>query len=409
MIGLESDYRQCFAARFEYLNTRRQIMFTYTELSERQIVCMPFLSKHSTMRVFCCSGDLHTERKVSIETPRQTYYDYRIIACGWGDPPAGDRWCTYIPGAQTIISITPVVFSIRYRDDKYCFCSKDPIDTRTIICPYQTYTDKECWVAIVRDIKVHTPEIHLSVKLMSEKVCYIETLDRISQRSISIVLQAHSEKSIYGCFEKHVATFTSVIDMGVLDYYTQRWCECVGAATETDRYCWMMGSPHSDRHIALRYQIYSDRSIALSIHRMRYIHEFAIIPATPTPSDRYCYYLPIIYYSEIQTFVETREKYDAKTPNLLKTDLQVYSNKDNNLQTYMLNERSMEVYSDDLAALQHDNDILKGHKVTIATSKNTYNIATVDNTGAQISSNSTNVQMKLKHTTIDELVITVKE
>lgn len=169
MMQSEYDSRVFFACFYEYLSSKRTIMFTYSEESSRYIYAYSTLTKNSTRTMLCCQDSIHTQRQVSIVRPRLTYGDQRFMVSGWGESPAGDRMCFFVPGAQVVIHTAPIYFTMRYIDRRYCFCCKSPISQRTIMYAYIAESDRLCLAQVVCDIKMHTPDVYLTVQVASNR------------------------------------------------------------------------------------------------------------------------------------------------------------------------------------------------------------------------------------------------
>lgn len=323
-----------------------------------------------------------------------THVDHRFMASGWGESPKGDRWCTFVPGAKVVLTTAEVHFPIRIPSDRQTFCATTPVSSRSILFSYTAVSEQIIDFVVVQKTLVFTPVTHSTIIHAGDQLCYVETLDRISPRTIMYSLLVASEVTTLVQRMQLVHVHTPSVNFGVLGLTTERWCEVVKGHTHTDRHCFMMGNPHSDRHITFNILMASERFVSIVVHRMKYIHEFKMIQATPYPTERHCWYVPIIYNTERLSFLESRPVFVTKTPNAVKTDMILYSDHDEKVQLSITNERNTEVNSDSIDKLEKENTITT-NKVTFSATKNNFEVTSVDNMGASVAKNNANKERKI--------------
>lgn len=402
---LDSTERYCVCETFTTNSSRRFILFSYQIESERYIYVQYIRTLLTQRKLGYSAGYITSDRKLFTPERWDTLASHRFMAAGWGNPPSGDRYCTYTPGAQVLLLATPVHFPIRIPCDIWTLCSTNPISQRQIMYSYTGISEKIIDFAVVQQINVNTPEVYFPVTHRNEMICLVQTLNTMSQRVVIFPLQVVCEVTTLVQRFRKINIFTSLTNFGVLDIHSEVWCECVSMATITERQCFMMGNPHSDRYLTFNVNMATERSICLIVHKMRYVYEFKVIQAVPIPTERWCYYLPIIYYIERLTIVETRPLFVKKTPNAIRTEMVLFSDADEEPQMSITNQRTIELSGTTITKLQQESGI-NVNRAVFSSKQNVFSISSVDNTGASVSKSNTNKERKLLESVIDCLDIT---
>ena len=115
-----------------------------------------------------------------------------------------------------------------------------------------------------------------------------------------------------------------------------------------------------------------------------------MVQARPTPSERMCMYSAIIHITERYCFSEYRDIYASRTPSSIIDTTMLYNMNDSEVTGFFNLDRAVELQG----ALVQNQDIyskLTANTVLFSSKDANFIISAVDNTGASISVNNTNV------------------
>jgi len=382
-VGALHDVRNCFTVASPYLATNRYIVTVYVLGSER-FTYIKYAEHYISVRKLLCSQNTKVTHRWCY-VPKRVYVhaDNKICFTPAAEVNFALRYCTYSLGSSNIIYTFPVSLAITYNSDRKCFVEQNIVSNRYILVKYQTASDRNSYVCIREEVRTITPKISLTL-LYSNERSMIFVIGDSTQRNMTLSYTLQNERKVTAAVYREIKIATPKVSLSITDINTSRYCMVGRVLSHTDRTCWFMTSPMTERQIMLHYTSATERQLTFYLGRVNRIFTFVATPSQLVPSERFIFVVGFAYKSERYCYSEMRPLWYKKTPLASSPLVNVRSNQDKDASVKITNDRPLEMHGfyGDIEEITS----LNKHRLTNTTDRNTLEVSAVDNTGAMINS-----------------------
>ena len=392
MTGLFDVEVKAFCQSAPYLFSVRYGHFVVRIWTERFVwnnYSQTYISSRS-----CTYGqsEYHSERHIVIVKVVNRQHTNRVCYTPHADPNLSQRYATYNSGTQFIVYTVQAISSLKYSDQRYALVELNLVSNRTACYYCPPHDEKVVFVSTLRQLNVATSTIATQLLMISERsvVC---SVGAISQRYIQVVYSSHSDRvADYLTYQQDLLS-TPQVAITIEDLLTSRYCTVGGGFVHSDRSCYFLTEPYSERGIALHYTIHTDRFVTFYIGCVFYLYDFIATPSRLVVSERLVLSRGFVYLSERRCFCEMRPVWKKKTPLASSPLLNIRSSRDSRASIKIVNDRALEVYG--LNGDITEQVGLTEHKIVDQSDQNTLDVNATDNKGAAINSFGENVKKNL--------------
>jgi len=305
-----------------------------------------------------------SELAVYVQSVRYIYLDYKTEQSSTiGFTPAGlpgsnERFAFLVPNAQTIISTTQIILPVTYWDGRYALIGSSITSQRFAIITIQEQTSRNAFIQTYKEAKLSSPITLLTIKAVDDKWCYVEILDKYSQRSGYYIASDNSSRyAIYQIYQQGILT-SPLVNMSISGVITERYVHCHSISPVSERLCYLQRNPDSIRFATFNYGIGVERLATYYTDKYVLLHDTKLCQCIPYKTERFGFTQGYQYYTELNAICKQGDRYIVKKPTL-SGKFQVISYKQDKTQFKLYSDNKVEVYSDAIGLSQYsDNPVL---------------------------------------------------
>ena len=382
-VGAYHDVRTCYIESVPHEITYRFIQFAYNCGVNREVMFDYVQRAASVRNMIVCQNTQIDERRVLVATSVYRYQNSRISYTPPAEVNFEIRYCTYALGSSLILYTMPTVLAITYSSNRKAFVEKAIVSNRLVELHYTVASDKLTVCCVREATYMYTPEAVVGTKSIDErKATYV--IGSSSQRYIRLKYTTESERTMIAVPYYQINVYAPPVDTIIIDIATERHCTVGQGESHSERWCWILTSRMSERHIFTQYTTASERKVVFYIGRINKVYTFIATPSKLVPSERFVFCWGYAYHTVRKCFVEMRPLWFKKSPLASTPVLSVRSKLDKEMSVKLMNDRPLET-----AGLEGKTEVIKQlakHTTISQVEKDLLRVSAVDNTGALVGS-----------------------
>lgn len=406
MLHLEATERTTFIKRYEYQHSRRRIMFTYTVSDNRWVWCNYIKTLGSHRHILCFTDASFSERFAFREACIATNISNRVCICAERIGTSNERTCTYTPGARLLFFTVPTHLPITYLCERGLLCHTDPISQRYVMLCYTEISDRHTFVQRVNKCFVYARTARSCIKYSTERQTHVQLVYTHSQRVVSFPLTTQSERLTQLQRFSASKIYTTNVVSTIKGLYTERTISVKVLSPYSERFTSLTLVPSTERVCMLAIRMFNERMVSTVVHMAYSLYAAQVVQAVPHISERHCVFSSFIYSSERECFIECRDLYARRTPNTVQDPIILKAVTDDNTQTALSTDRSIEITGSTVAKHEVFNKLTVS-KTTISSYTPVFSISAVDAKGASINTDNVVEKKTLLSTSLMRVNITI--